>query len=288
MSESDRALFASSTGQQFTEIDHLDAHFEANRADYEELLRMVGFERGWHVLDAGCGGGNFLPWIAEIVGSEGAITAFDLAPENIELTRRRVDAWRLPCPVESVVGSVLDLPFADNHVDGVWCANTTQYLTDDELDTALAEFRRVTRPGGLVAVKEIDMSLMRLRPSNPSYLWRAHERGQSWNRFPGSWRGWNLRRLFERAGLEQTWAKSTLIERRAPLSSFQRESIANFVSGVFAPLHARLAEESGAPAEEIRFWADLRDNTADSILNHPDFYMSEGQVLAVGRVPVDG
>jgi cyclopropane fatty-acyl-phospholipid synthase-like methyltransferase len=37
----------------------LDNHYIAMQAEYEEQLRWVGLEPGWHVLDAGCGGGSF-------------------------------------------------------------------------------------------------------------------------------------------------------------------------------------------------------------------------------------
>ena len=45
-------------------------------------------------------------------------------------------------------------PFPDDQFDAVWCANVTHYLRDDDLRTAMAEFRRVVRPGGMVAIKD--------------------------------------------------------------------------------------------------------------------------------------
>lgn len=77
-----------STGHELTESAYLDSHFEAMRPEYEAMIRSVGFQTGWRVLDAGCGGGSFLPLLAELVGTTGRISAIDLAPEHIE----RVDA----------------------------------------------------------------------------------------------------------------------------------------------------------------------------------------------------
>ncbi len=156
---------ASSTGQGFTGGAWLDAHFEAARPEYEAQLRAVGIQPGWHVLDAACGSGSFLPWLAELVGPGGSLVALDLAPDNVALVERRVAEWGLPCPVEARTGTVLALPYPDAAFDAAWFANTTQYLTDDELATALAELRRVVRPGGLVAVKEADASAGRLLPA---------------------------------------------------------------------------------------------------------------------------
>jgi arsenite methyltransferase len=73
---------ASSTGQALTGADWLDVHFEAERPEYEQMVRSVGIQPGWRVLDAGCGGGSFLPLIAEAVGPVGRIAALDHAPDN--------------------------------------------------------------------------------------------------------------------------------------------------------------------------------------------------------------
>ena len=156
---------ASSTGQAMTGGAWLDVHFEAFRSEYEAMLRAVGIQPGWHVLDAGCGSGSFLPLLSELVGSSGRIAAFDLAHDNIATVERRVAEWSLPTPIQTQVGSVLALPYADASFDAIWCANTTQYLTDDELGMVLVEFRRMVRPGGLVALKEVDGTVMRFTPA---------------------------------------------------------------------------------------------------------------------------
>ncbi|HEX5505323.1 MAG TPA: class I SAM-dependent methyltransferase, partial [Thermomicrobiales bacterium] len=164
---------ASSTGQTMTGGAWLDVHFEAARPEYEAQLRAVGLRPGWHVLDAACGSGAFLPWLAELVGPTGNLAALDLAPDNVALVERRAAGWALPCPVEVTAGTVLALPYPDAAFDAAWCANTSQYLTDDELATALAELRRVVRPGGLVAVKDGDLHFTRVLPAPPGFLLRV-------------------------------------------------------------------------------------------------------------------
>src|SRR3712207_9247015 len=77
-----------------------------------------------------------------------------------------------PAPVDVRIGSVLDLPFADTTFDCVWCANVAQYLTGAEFTRAMAEFRRVTKPGGLVAVKDSDGTLLQLLPLDPAVMAR--------------------------------------------------------------------------------------------------------------------
>jgi ubiquinone/menaquinone biosynthesis C-methylase UbiE len=115
----------------------------------------VGIKSGWNVLDAGCGGGSFLPLLAELVGSGGHISTYDLAPENVGIVDSLVENGQFLCSIETRVGNLTSLPYEDNRFDAVWCANITQYLTDDELSQMLAEFCRVVRPEGLVAVQGV-------------------------------------------------------------------------------------------------------------------------------------
>ena len=89
------------------------------------------------MLDAGSGGGSFLPLLAELVGPAGYVTALDLDPGNVAASRRRLAVAPLACPVVATAGSVLALPFPDAHFDAAWCANVAQYWDDAELAVAL-------------------------------------------------------------------------------------------------------------------------------------------------------
>ncbi|HMP41000.1 MAG TPA: class I SAM-dependent methyltransferase [Roseiflexaceae bacterium] len=140
----------------------IDAHYAVCRTMYEAMLRAVGIQPGWHVLDAGCGSGSFLPLIAELVGPGGAITAFDLDPENVA----RVEALRarLDVPVDVQIGNATNLPYPDNTFDAIWSANVIQYLKGDELAQMLHECVRVVKPGGIVAIKESDTTILQGYP----------------------------------------------------------------------------------------------------------------------------
>lgn len=98
---------ATTGGHAVSAAGWLDAHFEACRPEYEAALGLVGVAPGWRVLDAGCGGGNFLPLLAALVGPAGAVAAVDLSPENVAAVRARLAAQDLPCPVAVDVGSLL-------------------------------------------------------------------------------------------------------------------------------------------------------------------------------------
>lgn len=279
-----RATHAASTGQEQTGGAWLDRHFDANRPEYEAQVRAVGIRPGWRVLDAGCGCGSFLPWLAELVGPAGRVAALDLAPDNVALVEGRLAGWHLPCPVEARAGSVLALPYPDDSFDAAWFANASQYLTDDELVTALSELRRVVRPGGLVAVKEHDPSLSRVLPAPPGILLRATQAAANAGvtQGQGAMRAPALPGRLRRAGLLAVWHRSTLIERAAPLDpatrAYRRE---------WLPLWAARGTAPGVPAGDRAFWARLADPAArDRFLDAPDCAFIEGNILAVGTVPL--
>lgn len=267
--------FASSTGQDFTHVSIVDAHFTACRDTYRALLDRAGIPRGAHVLDAGCGSGSFLPWLAEAVGPHGRVSAVDLADEHVALAGQNVLAWGLPTPIDIRRASVLDLPFDDGSLDAVWCANTVQYLDDDELRKALGEMRRVLRPGGVVAVKDLDASLVKLLPGDPHLLpdfFRREAQVPGYSR--QLMRSGELYRFLREAGFSAVRQQTVLIEHFAPLTA----EAADFYGRTCANLAAR-AIAAGLPGA----WEPLLDTaSADHPLDHPDGYICEGNVVAVG------
>ena len=277
---------ASSTGQALSGAGWLDTHFEACRPEYEAMLSSVGIEPGWHVLDAGCGSGGYLPLLAGTVGPSGQVHAVDLAPDNVAIVQERLAASRaLPCPVEIRVGDFAALPYPDDRFDALWCANVTQYLGDEELEGVLEELRRVVRPGGVVAVKDVDVTLTRLYPADPFlvvHLCEASLRADPEDGHArGSLRGRELRRWLERSGLTHVRQRTSMIERWAPLRPVERRFFADWLAHL-----ARLAGERGVPEGDLATWHELLDPGApDHLVNRPDFYACEGQVVAYGRVP---
>ncbi len=202
MSDEQRRMNVSSTGQVGTAGGFLDAHFEACRPEYEAMIQSVGLQPGWRVLDAACGGGSYLPLISTLVGPSGAVSAFDLAPDSIAAVERRIADGECSCPVDARVAPLLDLPYSAAEFDAVWCANALEYLDDEELVRALEEFVRVLRPGGVLGTKDWDAGLFLFSPGDPTLLWRAWAAGSQVARnFQGCLRTRSLRRWFEKAGL---------------------------------------------------------------------------------------
>lgn len=246
------------------------------------MLRSADLQPGWHVLDAGCGSGGFLPLIAEAVGPTGRVTALDVASENLAAVQAACAAAAFACPVATQVGSVTALPFADGQFDAVWCANVSQYLSDEELTTVLREFCRVVRPGGMVAIKEFAASPWTFGPGDAARMW--HFLDATHATLPmmhGILRTREFRRWLERAGCERVWQETTLVERWAPLRPIERQYIGDLFTWV-----AQFAEDAALPAADHAFWRSVADPDApDHPMNDPKFYWCEAGVVAVGRVP---
>ena len=281
--QTDIAASTASTGHALAAGAYLDAHFAMCRPEYEAMLHSVGLQAGCHVLDAGCGRGNYLPLIAAAVGPTGAIAALDLAPENIATVTQSVGALGLPTPVTTHLGTIVTLPFPDDAFDAVWCANTTQYLTDDELTTALREFRRIVRPGGLVAVKDATGNHLLYAPADALVYARLLDAVRDrYVSIAGVLRSPQTRRWLEAAGFEAVWQRTTLIERWAPLDHDARERITASLSSL-ATIAAR--DDVQISERDKEFWRRQRDPASpEHLINQPDCYWCEGHMLAVGRV----
>lgn len=123
--------------------DALDlAEHEFKRAQRPRLMRGLS----GRVLDLGVGTGRnvaFYPAGAEVVGA-------DLSPGM--LARARTRARRLGRPVALAAMDAARLAVADGSFDAVVAAFTFCVLDDELQGPALAEARRVLRPGGEVRI----------------------------------------------------------------------------------------------------------------------------------------
>jgi arsenite methyltransferase len=263
----------SSRGAVLSDAAWLDMHLEACRAEYTEMVEWVGFRPGCSVLDVGCGSGSFLPVLREAVPG-GELHGCDIDPENARLAAER--GLR-----SALAASVTALPYSEAVFDAAWCANVVEFLSPAELHTAACELRRVVRPGGLVALKDMDVQLLRIHPADPhlpTRLSMATIAEPSTSRQAlGSLVGRQLGRRLEAAGLVDVAQRTWLIERWAPLRPVERDFFAQWFEYL-----ADLAERLALPPSDREQWRRL---AGGDLLDHPELYVSEGQVVAVGRVP---
>jgi SAM-dependent methyltransferase len=105
---------------------------------------------GARLLDVGCGPGTIT---ADLAGAVAQVTALEVTADALDLARAEI-ARRAVTNVEFAVGDVHALDFPDDTFDVVHAHQVLQHLGDPV--AALREMRRVTRPGGIVAVRDSD------------------------------------------------------------------------------------------------------------------------------------
>ncbi|MEM6376037.1 MAG: methyltransferase domain-containing protein [Pseudomonadota bacterium] len=106
------------------------------------------------VLDIGCGPGTITTGLAEAV-PEGQATGLDIEPGQVAMARERATQDGLTnCRFDT--GSVLDLPYEDATFDAVFGHTILMQFSDPA--PVLAEVRRVLKPGGLAAFRELDFA----------------------------------------------------------------------------------------------------------------------------------
>jgi SAM-dependent methyltransferase len=124
---------------------------EAIQAFKRRSHRLLRPESGDRILDVGCGVGDDVQALTTHVGPEGSVLGIDKSESLIEEARSRTDDSSI---AEFRVGDAMDLDVPDDSVDACRADRMFQHLTDP--GQALAEMCRVTRPGGRVAVTDVD------------------------------------------------------------------------------------------------------------------------------------
>lgn len=111
-----------------------------NAAINQAVVDTLEPRPGERVLEVGFGGGVGL---AQLLARERnlTVTGIDASPDMVARCRRRFGER-----VRLQVGSVEALPYKDGDMDCIYGANVSYFWLDLEL--ALAELRRVLRPGG--------------------------------------------------------------------------------------------------------------------------------------------
>ncbi|PSP85004.1 hypothetical protein BRC83_03595 [Halobacteriales archaeon QS_1_68_17] len=239
------------------------------RAKRASHMRLDPTE-GDAILDVGCGVGADVVALAELVGSTGRVVGVDNSRRMIERAAGRPDPSAGTAAFH--VGDAHDLPYRADAFDSCRAERVFQHLADPR--AALAELRRVTRPGGLVWVADPDWSTFGLDVPDDGLAERVMDVGLAPARNPRI--GRRLRGLFVEAGLcdveldadAMVWTDPDLVRE-----SFRLE-----------PRLERLRTESELSARRADEWLDTLRRAGER-----DEFLAVGTAFTVvGTVPDGG
>lgn len=144
-------------GASYAVAEQIAPTWERRREDVERVMRPVrewmihelAPQRGQTLLELAAGVGDTGFEAAALLGDQGRLICSDLSPRMLEAARRRGSELELSNVEYRVIdGERIELDSAS--VDGVVCRLGYMLMPDPQL--ALAETRRVLRPGGRVTL----------------------------------------------------------------------------------------------------------------------------------------
>ncbi len=147
--------FDEQTAQRLVKVYTTPDVVEQRRATRE----ILALRPGERVLDVGSGPGMLAAEMAAEVAPGGRVVGVDPSESMLALARGQTDA------AEFVAGGALELPVPDASFDVVVSTQVLEYVED--VAAALAEARRVLRPGGRLLVLDTDWG---------SIVWRTADR----------------------------------------------------------------------------------------------------------------
>jgi ubiquinone/menaquinone biosynthesis C-methylase UbiE len=223
-----------------------------------EQMRLASNAR---VLDVGCGMGTEAREIAlaatvEVVGVDDSRAMID------EAVRRSAGTG---LPVSFRVADATRLPFRDAHFDACQALTLLEHVTDPT--SVISEMVRVTRPGGRIAVLDLDQGSTLM--DHPD---RAMTRTilQAWtDGFAGGWNGRRLRRLLRQALLTDV-----------TLDLVATEFSSTFMAQVLTPTTRRLLQDCGVDAARLDRWrAQLQELTeSDTFTAVATWFLAAGTI----------
>jgi ubiquinone/menaquinone biosynthesis C-methylase UbiE len=233
---------------------------------------------GMRVLDVGCGPGSITRGLAEWV-RPGEVIGLDLSRETLAAAQADAAARGLT-NLRYEEGSVYELRFPDRTFDVVYAHQVVQHLREPA--AALREMLRVVRPGGLIAVRDVDWGTAAYWPSDPWIDRFIEMHFKTWSRNGGEPRmGRHLRALFNAAGCADLHITAAVWCYATPSETWDwGDSYAERI--LTSPMGERAVEygyasraDLEAMAAAFRAWA-----------THPDAFWAFVHVAALARRPV--
>lgn len=166
----------------------------------QRTYALMNLDNGSRVLDVGCGPASDTIALADRVGRDGIVVGIDSDKAMIAEAERRAIAAGVGDRVRHRTVNTLRLPFRDREFDAVRCERTLEYLETPEV--ALQEIVRVTRPGGVVVLADVDWGAGSIDTPHPG-IEAVLQEVLARRVVPNGYAGRTLYRLMKQAGLTE-------------------------------------------------------------------------------------
>jgi ubiquinone/menaquinone biosynthesis C-methylase UbiE len=259
--------FSGADGENTRElIDYLDTATRNSMEHKRATYAAQRLSQGMRVLDIGCGTGDDVRAISELVGSQGSVTGTDSNPAMIEEAVTR----GVPANVGFTVADAAQLPFGDDSFDAVRAERVFQHMASPQL--AADELHRVLAPGGTALLLDQDWESLIVAGASRTITRRIVRAFV--DHLANGWAGREARGLLARAGFTSVSSVPFVSMPSLPLA---------FETVLQPAMHAALRDGS-VDSEGARTWlqalleADLRGEFFCAVL----VVVTVGSIARVG------
>jgi len=247
--------------------------------ELREAIASLALRPGMNVLDAGCGTGEALGWLAAEV-SPGAVVGIDMATAH-------VNAARSVAPQSSLVlqGDLLAPPLEPESFDLAWSVNVINHLRSPS--AGVDALRTLLRPGGRIALGQSsllpdmyfawDSRLERLVNEAVRQYYRDRYRLDERDLA-------DVRAIFgllRKAGLKNVRARTFMIERVSPMRPADESYL---VEAIFRDTWSGRLQPYLSQSDRQALMRLCDPAHADFALRRDDFHFLQTFTLAIGEV----
>jgi arsenite methyltransferase len=214
-------------------------------AQRQETLRVLALRTGERVLDIGSGPGLLASEMGSTVGASGAVCGVDISEPMVAMAKARCASqpW-----VSFETADATRLPVPDAAFDVAVSTQVYEFVGD--IAIALAELRRVLRPGGRALIIDTDWD---------SIVWHSTDQGRM-GRILTAWEEHLVDPHLPRTLSTKLRQAGFSVKHQQVIPMFNTEHCTNTYSGGLAGIiKAFVAGRNGVTREEAEAWAeDLR------------------------------
>ncbi len=146
-----------SKNQARSAYNKLSRWYDLMAGDFERKPRNAAIHQlapdtGEMILEIGCGTGQAIVKMAELVSQSGKVFGIDISNGMLNVAQARVRKMGAGDQVTLICGDGMQLPFDDGYFDGILISFTLELFDSPEIPLLLAECKRCLRTGGRISV----------------------------------------------------------------------------------------------------------------------------------------